>query len=63
VFGESDDGLPFIGACGDGGLPRAYYAVGYGGNGITFSLIAAHIIRDSFLNRDNPSARLFCFDR
>ena len=63
VFGESDDGLPFIGACGEGGMSRAYYAVGYGGNGVTFSLVAAQIMRDTFLNRENPDGALFCFDR
>jgi glycine/D-amino acid oxidase-like deaminating enzyme len=61
VFGESDDGLPFIGDCGD--VPNAYFAVGYGGNGITYSLLAGEIIRDFFLQRPNPDAKLFCFDR
>lgn len=61
VFGESDDGLPFIGDCAD--VPNAYFAVGYGGNGITYSLLAGEIIRDLFLDRPNPDARLFCFER
>ncbi len=61
VFGESDDGLPFIGDCTR--VPNSYFAVGYGGNGITYSLLAGEIIRDLFLDRPNPDARLFCFDR
>lgn len=61
VFGESDDGLPFIGDCNR--VPNSYFAVGYGGNGITYSLLAGAIIRDLFLDRRNPDARLFCFDR
>jgi glycine/D-amino acid oxidase-like deaminating enzyme len=61
VFGESDDGLPFIGDCA--AVPNSYFAVGYGGNGITYSLLAGEIIRDLFLARPNADARLFCFDR
>jgi glycine/D-amino acid oxidase-like deaminating enzyme len=37
--------------------------LGYGGNGITFSLIAAEIIRDYFLGRTNRDAHLFRFGR
>ncbi|MEZ0216372.1 MAG: NAD(P)/FAD-dependent oxidoreductase, partial [Rariglobus sp.] len=37
AFGESLDGLPFIGA--KRGAPRVLYALGYGGNGITFGQI------------------------
>jgi len=35
----------------------------YGGNGITFSLIAAEIIRDTLLNRPNSDSRIFSFER
>ena len=61
VFGETDDGLPYIGDCTS--VPNSYIAVGYGGNGITYSLLAGEIIRDLFLERPNPDAELFCFDR
>ena len=61
VFGETDDGLPFIGACTR--VPNSYFAVGYGGNGITYSLIAADIIRDLFIGRTNEDSTMFCFDR
>jgi len=40
------------------GLPANYpFALGYGGNGITFSLIAAEIIQDYFLGRTNRDAQ------
>ena len=61
AFGETKDGLPYIGAHPD--WPSASFALGYGGNGITFSLLAAEIIRDALLDRPNPNADLFRFDR
>ncbi len=61
VFGETKDGLPYIGKCT--GVRDAYVAVGYGGNGITYSLLAGEIIRDLFLQRENDAAELFCMDR
>ena len=44
-------------------FPHACFALGHGGNGITFSLIAAEIIRDHFLGRTNRDAHLFRFGR
>ena len=61
TFAQTKDGLPYIGAIRN--LPSAYFALGYGGNGITFSLLAAQIITDLFLNRPNPYSDLFGFDR
>jgi glycine/D-amino acid oxidase-like deaminating enzyme len=61
VFGESDDGLPYIGSPPE--LPHAWFAMGYGGNGITFSEIAARVLTDLLLGRPNPDAHLFRFDR
>jgi glycine/D-amino acid oxidase-like deaminating enzyme len=61
TFGETKDGLPYIGVHPD--WPSASFALGYGGNGITFSLLAAEIIRDALLERPNPDAELFRFDR
>ena len=61
TFGETKDGIAYI---GDHPLfPHTYFALGYGGNGITFSVIAAEIIRDALLGRKNRDARLFCFGR
>ena len=61
TFGETKDGLAYIGV--NPRFPHAYFALGYGGNGITFSLIAAEIIRDSFLGRKNRDASIFRFGR
>jgi glycine/D-amino acid oxidase-like deaminating enzyme len=61
TFAETKDGLAYIGE--NKSLPHAYFALGYGGNGITYSLIAARLIRDAFLGRKNPFATLFKFDR
>jgi glycine/D-amino acid oxidase-like deaminating enzyme len=61
TFGATDDGLPFIGTVRQ--FPHGYFALGYGGNGITFSWIAANIILDLFLGRPAPDAELFGFDR
>lgn len=61
TFGETADGLAYIGEHRD--WPHAYFALGYGGNGITFGLIAAEIIRDLVLGKENNDADLFRFDR
>jgi glycine/D-amino acid oxidase-like deaminating enzyme len=61
VFGGTQDGLPVIGTTPE--YPRAYFALGYGGNGITFSLVAAEIIRDALTRKKNPDAELFGFER
>jgi glycine/D-amino acid oxidase-like deaminating enzyme len=61
TFGETDDGLAYIGEHAD--WPNTYFALGYGGNGITFSLLAAEIIRDAVLGLRNENAELFRFDR
>jgi glycine/D-amino acid oxidase-like deaminating enzyme len=61
TFGETKDGLPYIGR--PPAKPHVYFALGYGGNGITYSLIAAEIIRDHFLGRSNHDASIFRFDR
>jgi glycine/D-amino acid oxidase-like deaminating enzyme len=44
AFGETDDGLPLIGAVP--GMPRILAAYGYGGNGITFSFMASRILAE-----------------
>jgi glycine/D-amino acid oxidase-like deaminating enzyme len=61
TFGETEDGLAYIGQIRQ--MPRCYFALGFGGNGITYSMIAADIIRDAILKRPNANARLFRFDR
>ena len=61
TFGETKDGLAYIGETSK--CPYSYFALGYGGNGITYSLIAAHIIRDLYTGRPNSNAAVFSFDR
>jgi len=61
TFGETKDGLPYIGPIKKNS--RILYALSYGANGTNFAVIAANIIRDLVLNKKNPEARLFAFDR
>lgn len=61
TFGETKDGLAYIGESEE--MPNAYFALGYGGNGITFSMIAAQIITDLYMGIENADAHLFRFDR
>jgi glycine/D-amino acid oxidase-like deaminating enzyme len=61
TFAETKDGLAYIGSVRE--FPRYLFALGFGGNGITYGAIAAEIIRDQLLRRPNAAARLFRFDR
>ena len=60
-FASTKDGLPFIGSIRH--HPHTYFALGFGGNGITFSLIGAEIINDILNGRKNNDAKIFSFDR
>jgi glycine/D-amino acid oxidase-like deaminating enzyme len=61
AFAVTKDGLPYIGTIPE--RPDTFFALGFGGNGITFSIIAAEIIRDMILSRKNENAGLFQFNR
>ncbi len=61
TFAETRDGLPYIGTVPE--RPNTYFGLGFGGNGVTFSQIAARIIRDAVLGKRNPDARIFSFER
>ena len=61
TFAETADGLPFIGSIKK--MPRIYFALGFGGNGITFSQIAAQIICDLIAGKKNKDADIFGFGR
>jgi len=61
AFATTKDGLPYIGTIPE--RPHAYFALGFGGNGITFSVIAAEIIRDMIDGKKNINADLFSFNR
>ncbi len=59
AFGVTAQGLPMIGRVP--GMRNAFATMGYGGNGITFSQIAAEIISSSILGHADPDASLFPF--
>jgi glycine/D-amino acid oxidase-like deaminating enzyme len=61
TFAESKDGLPYIGP--HTLYAGAQFALGYGGNGITFSAIASRIIPDLISNTKNSDAHIFRFGR
>ncbi len=61
VFGKTKDSLPYIGRTRNDS--NIYFALGFGGNGITFSFIADRIITDLIRGARNEDAQLFGFDR
>ena len=61
AFGTTDDGLPLIGRVP--GHPGIHAAYGYGGNGITFSYLAAQMIGELIAGRDRPWFDDFAIDR
>jgi len=62
TFAETRDGLPFFGAHRQWG-PRVLFAMAYGGNGITYSMIGAGLLRAQIERRRHPLAALFGFGR
>lgn len=60
AFAATKDGLPYIGKAH---LPNTFFALGYGGNGITFSLIAAKLISEVINGKTNKDLSIFSFDR
>lgn len=58
-FGASPNGMPTIGPIP--GYPRCYAVMGYGGNGITFSMLAAQLITAAIFAKRIPEAKLFAF--
>lgn len=61
TFGSTKDGLPYIGKYKN--KPQGLFALGFGGNGITFSTIAAEMLRDQILEKDNQDIMIFSFER
>ena len=59
AFGETATGLPLIGEIP--GHRNCYAALGYGGNGITYSRIAAEILRTALTGQRDPDADLYAF--
>lgn len=61
TFAETKDGLPFIGR--DKRYPGFLFALGYGGNGITFSAIAAELLTAECLGEQSSDADLYRMSR
>lgn len=61
TFGATDDGLPFIGPFAP--MPHTFFALGFGGNGITFGQIAANIITNLIQGKKDPDTSIFSFNR
>lgn len=61
TFSVTKDGLPFIGSWP--GRERMIFNLGYGGNGITFSMIGAQIIRNTLLGISDSRQSVFSFER
>ena len=58
-FGTTTDGLPIIDRVP--GYERVFAMMGFGGNGITFSMIGAQIVAAAIAGRPDPDAGLFAF--
>jgi len=61
TFSSTKDGLPYIGEYKD--KKNIFFALGYGGNGITFSMIAAQLIRNKIQGKQDKREKVFGFDR
>ncbi len=62
TFAETTDGLPLFGRHSQYG-PRVLFAMAYGGNGITYSMLGAKLLRAQIERRPHPLTRLFSFAR
>ncbi|MBM3617725.1 MAG: FAD-binding oxidoreductase [Alphaproteobacteria bacterium] len=58
-FGNSTTTLPSIGKLP--GMANTYAVLAYGGNGTTFSRIAAEILRAEFTGKSDPDSHIFAF--
>lgn len=61
TFSSTEDGLPYIGEWP--GKKGMYFALGYGGNGITFSMNAAQMICNSIQGKEDERYSVFGFER
>lgn len=61
TFGETKDGLPYIGSHPE--FPHSFFVMGFGGNGITFSVIAMDMIAAMLQKKEHPLAPYFRFGR
>jgi len=61
AFGSTKDALGYLGEIK--ALPRTFFIMGFGGNGILYSQIGAEIVRDSLKGRKNRLRQVFGFSR
>ncbi|CAD0008042.1 NAD(P)/FAD-dependent oxidoreductase [Flavobacterium chungangense] len=61
TFGETKDGLPYFGKPDPD--KNEHYILGFGGNGITFSIMAMNSIMDSIKDKENPDLEYYRFGR
>lgn len=61
TFGVTKDALPYIGPHPD--YPNSYFMLGFGGNGITFSIMGMKILSDAIAGRPNKFAEYYRFNR
>jgi glycine/D-amino acid oxidase-like deaminating enzyme len=61
LFAMTPDSLPYIGP--HQRYPRHLFALGYGGNGMTFGFLAARLLLDVWRGRPSADAELFRFGR
>ena len=61
LFATTPDKLPYIGR--HRRYPRHLFALGYGGNGMTFGFLAAQLLLDIYAGIEGPDHRLFAFNR
>jgi glycine/D-amino acid oxidase-like deaminating enzyme len=61
LFAATPDGLPYIGA--HRRYPRHLFALGYGGNGMTFGFMAARVLARIIDGTPRPEDALFSFGR
>jgi len=61
TFGETKDGLPYIGEHPK--FPNSYFVLGFGGNGITFSVTGMEMVSYFLQNKLHPLSEYFKFGR
>lgn len=61
TFGKTRDSLPYIGMKDD--KPNTYFVLGFGGNGITFSVMGMQIVSDAIAGKTNKFLDYFRFGR
>ncbi|WP_198512308.1 FAD-binding oxidoreductase [Flavobacterium sp. 1] len=61
TFEETKDDLPYIGKHPN--FESAYFVLGFGGNGITFSVIGMDLVSKMLKNEKHPLQEYFRFRR